>query len=188
MNDSTAVDTIARTTPAAAATSAAADIPMAIRVLRRLEPVVLALLGSPLHRLLSRDVLVLDYRGRRSGRRYRLPLSYVGDGDRLYLCTRPEGSRWWRNLRGGADVEILVRGRRRPARARVLEADSAEAIQALRRFLARNPQTARTLYNVPRGRDGGPSAEHLSREVLGSVVVRLELGAGACDGSDQKHK
>src|SRR5215467_8156276 len=80
-----------------------AHVPFSIRVLRRFNWLLLALLRSPLHGALSRDLIQLSYRGRRSGRQFALPLSYAEGGDRLYLCTR--NSRWWYNLRDGHPVE-----------------------------------------------------------------------------------
>ncbi len=157
--------------------AAAPAIPFPVRVLRRLRPLVAALLGSPLHGLLSRDVLLLGYAGRRSGRRYVLPLSYVEVGGALYLCTRPEGSDWWRNLRGGADVDLVWRGRAGRARASVLARDDEEAVDGLRAFLTRNPGTGRLLYHVEN--EGGlPREQDLRREVLRSVVVRLDRAGG----------
>lgn len=162
--------------PAAASFPPAAPVPISIRILRRLRPVVVGLLGSPLHGLLSRDVLLLTYRGRRSGRPYTLPLSYVAAAGGLYLCTRPEGSRWWKNLLGGPDVQLRHRGREVAARAVVLESGCVEARRALEAFVARNPRTGELLYQVRRGAGGRPNAADLDREVGGSVVVRLEVG------------
>ncbi|HEV7734007.1 MAG TPA: nitroreductase/quinone reductase family protein [Candidatus Binatia bacterium] len=145
-----------------------ANLPLAIRVLRRLKPVMLAVLGSPLHGVLSRDILALSYRGRRSGRTFTLPLSYVTIGEHLYLCTRD--SLWARNLRDEPAVEIVLRGRRVPATAHVLDSASEEALAGLRAFLGRNPHTGATLYDVRRG----PDESDLRREVLRSTVVRLD--------------
>lgn len=145
-----------------------ATLPLAIRLLRRLKPFMLGVLRSPLHSLLSRDLLVLTYRGRRSGRTFALPLSYVVLGEHLYLCTRD--SLWARNLQDEPTVEVVLRGRPVPATAHVLDPGSDEALAGLRAFLTRNPRTGATLYGVRRG----PDENDLRREVLRSTVVRLE--------------
>lgn len=161
---------------------AAAPIPLPIRILRRLQPLIAALLASPIHGLLSRDVLLLEYAGRKSGRHYELPLSYVGKGKVVYLCTRPEGSQWWRNLKNGADVRVRLRGRTMQARATILDPASAEALEGLRAFLARNPRTGEMLYHVSRGAAGQPDQADLEREVAASVVVRIEPGETGAQG------
>ncbi|MGH7789056.1 MAG: nitroreductase/quinone reductase family protein [Candidatus Binatia bacterium] len=158
--------------PIARAT-APVPVPLPIRILRRMRPAIAWLLSSPLHAVLSRDVLLLAYRGRTSGRRYELPLNYVEHGGRLYLCTHD--SRWWRNLRGGAPVELHLRGRRLQATPCVLASDSAEALDGLRAFLTRNPRTGALLYNVQNDAARRPLEGDLKREVRHSVVVRLEM-------------
>ncbi|MBI5504967.1 MAG: nitroreductase family deazaflavin-dependent oxidoreductase [Deltaproteobacteria bacterium] len=148
------------------------QVPFSIRVLRGMRPLIAALLASPLHGLLSRDVLLMTWIGRKSSRRYTLPLSYVEQGSKLYLCTRPEGSRWWRNLEGGAEVELTLRGRRVSAAATILDADSPEALEGLRAFVSRNPRTGEMLYHVAR-EGGAPRESDVRREVASSIVVRL---------------
>jgi hypothetical protein len=146
-------------------------VPLPVRILRRLKPVIVAILGSPLHGLMSRDILLLTWTGRRTGARHTLPLSYVRLGSRLYLCTRPEGSKWWLNLRGGTDVDLVLEGRPVRATATVLDRESEEALDGLRAFVTRNPGTGEMLYHVARG----PREADLLREVHASVVVRLDL-------------
>jgi hypothetical protein len=152
----------------------AEPIPFRIRILRATNPLIVRLLRSPLHRMGSRDLLVLTVIGRKSGRRYIQPLSYVERDGVLHCCTRPTASAWWKNLRGGADVEIVWRGRQLAARASILDPSSDEAHDGLRRFLARNPGTSKLLYHVGIGADGNPDAVDLAREVPRSVVVRIE--------------
>lgn len=154
-----------------AAKRAAHHIPVSIRVLRKLRPVVVGILRSPLHAVMSREVLLLTYTGRKSGARYTFPLSFVEKNSKLYLCTRPEGSKWWLNLRGGRDVDLRLRGRVVRATATVLERDSDEAFEGLRAFVTQNPTTGEMVYHIRRG----PNEEDLRREVTASVVVRIEV-------------
>lgn len=88
---------------------------------------VVALLRSRAHRVLSGALLLLTFRGCRTGRAYTLPLLYAREGDELLLVAlHPHGQSWWRNTRDGAEVELLLAGRRLRARAE-LEADPARA-------------------------------------------------------------
>lgn len=159
-----------------AATSRPAPVaektPLAILALRRLNLLMMAVLRSPLHGLLSSGLLLLEYTGRKTGIARRLPLSYVRHDGATYLCTRT--SLWVRNIRGGANVHATIRGRRTAMRARVVDPSSREALDALRAFVTANPQTGVNLYHVARGRDGRPVEADLEREVLASYVVRLD--------------
>ena len=71
-----------------------------------LNPVMRALLRSPLHHLVSKDFMVLSFTGRRSGKPYAVPVGYVQQANRLYFSCL---ARWWTNLPGTA-VTVRLRG------------------------------------------------------------------------------
>jgi deazaflavin-dependent oxidoreductase (nitroreductase family) len=82
---------------------------------------VVALLRSPAHRLLSGMVIELRYTGRRSGREFALPVQYVRDGDRLLLAVQDAPAKtWWRNFRTPQDVSVRLRGKIRHATAHIV--------------------------------------------------------------------
>ena len=87
---------------------------------------VLAVLRSPAHRLLSGMAIELRYTGRRSGRQYVLPVQYArADG---WLVVAPQGAEsktWWRNFRTPQPVTVRLRGRLREGTARVVQPGSA---------------------------------------------------------------
>jgi hypothetical protein len=87
---------------------------------RTANPVLAALLRSPLHGLASGRLALITVTGRRSGRRYTFPVGYERDGERVRIGVGwPDRKRWWRNLRGGAPVELRLRGRDYRGRAAV---------------------------------------------------------------------
>ena len=51
------------------------------RVLHLINPYVSAILRSPVHSLLSKQVLLLTYTGRKSGNPHTIPVGYIRDGD-----------------------------------------------------------------------------------------------------------
>ena len=102
-------------------------------------PLLRVVLSSPLHRPLSRTLLVLSYIGWRSGRRRATPVQYARFGDDLALvAARASHKSWWRNFRDPAPVTITLRGRRQRAVAEVLRGDERNA--ALSAFRARYPR------------------------------------------------
>ncbi len=74
---------------------------MASTAARFANTVPMLILRSPVHRLMSGRYAIIEFTGRKSGRRYATPIAYVRDGDRVLLST---DSPWWRNLKGGATV------------------------------------------------------------------------------------
>jgi F420H(2)-dependent quinone reductase len=93
-------------------------------VLHTINPVVRVLLSSPLHRVLSHKVMVLEVTGRRTGRRLSFPVGRYPRGDGTFLISA--GGRWRHNIRGGANVNVVLDGRRRAGYA-VLEENPQRA-------------------------------------------------------------
>ncbi len=149
-------------------------IPFRVKLLRASNPIIAWFLGSPLHRLVSRELLVLKFHGRKSGRPFSTPLSYVEVDGRLYLVTRRTVANWWRNMVGGAAVEIVWLGQKVSALATLLDSSSDEAQIGFRRFLAQNPGTASLLYQIEVGQEGQLADEDVRREIKESIIVRVE--------------
>jgi hypothetical protein len=130
-----------------------------------------ALLGSPLHRPLSRWFAVLAWTGRRSGRRYSTPVSYVRQGTTAWVTT---GDRWWHNLSGGAPVAIRIRGRWHEGRG-VAITDRLESHGQHSRLFGKHAWF-RLLAGIPRARGGGPDPAALDQALTaGRVLIRIEL-------------
>ncbi|KAK1178778.1 nitroreductase family deazaflavin-dependent oxidoreductase [Streptomyces sp. NBS 14/10] len=70
-------------------------------------------------------VLLLDHRGRKSGRRYTTPLLYMTDGlDIVVVASQsglPKHPQWYFNLCAHPDTHIQIRADRRPVRARTVD-------------------------------------------------------------------
>ncbi len=76
-------------------------------MMRVSNPVVRGLLRSPAGGPMRRQFMVLRFFGRKTGRRYDVPVvAHRLDGE-LYALT---DARWRNNCRGGADVEVTLDG------------------------------------------------------------------------------
>ena len=78
-------------------------------------PIVILLLRSPLHSIMDKSTILITFTGRKSGKTYTIPISYVRNGDTLMMISQREHS-WWKNLRGGAQVTLYLQGRTLKAR------------------------------------------------------------------------
>ena len=94
------------------------------RLVTLFNPVVRGLVGSPLHGVVDGALLVLHVVGRRTGRRYDIPVGYVDLDGRFVVVTQHA---WRANLRGGADVDVTWQGRRRQMHADLVEEPGAVA-------------------------------------------------------------
>jgi len=141
--------------------------------MRAINPLVSALLRSPAHRLLSGRVLLLTVTGRTSGRAYTFPVGYVREGDTLTILSGRHA--WWKNLRGGAPVAVLLEGRRRTGRAAVLE-DRAAVLSEVDHLVARyGVEGAGRRIGVALDGTPPPTGEDLAMALRGHAVIRLYL-------------
>lgn len=86
--------------------------------------------GRVMGRWFGGPVLLLETNGRKTGRRRVTPMVYLDQGERLIVMAinagAPKTPSWWLNLREMGESEVLVRGERRPVRARELEGEERE--------------------------------------------------------------
>jgi len=108
-----------------------------------LNPVMRGLLRSPLHGITSRNIGIVHFSGRKSGRKLSTPLSYTRDGNIVRLLSN-QSTRWWPNFRGdGVKVEMEIVRQRYPGTAILLEGDSEALREGVRRFIHALPRDAK---------------------------------------------
>ena len=140
-------------------------------ILRLWNPAMRRILESPIHWPLSRWFAILSWTGRKSGRRYTTPISYIREDSTAWVTT---GDRWWRNLSAGAPVRMRVAGRWHDATAKVVT-DRAESL-AIHERLFREHAWFRWLSGIPGHRSGGAQPGAVDRALRsGRVLVRIDL-------------
>jgi deazaflavin-dependent oxidoreductase (nitroreductase family) len=140
------------------------------RIMKLVNVPMRQMLALPFRTPLSSRLMLVLHVGRRTGRTYRQPVSYVRDGDVLLT---PGGGRWTRNLRDGEPVELRLGGRRRVGRPELV-GDPDEVERMLRRMLQANPGLARYIPFI--GRDGSLDDAALRTAVdNGFRIVRWRL-------------
>src|SRR5574342_35500 len=90
------------------------------------KPMMVWLLKSPLHGMISRGTMLVTVTGRKSGRSISTPTNYLRDGSTLWVISWRD-RKWWRNLRGGANVRVLLAGKSLEGRGQVIEVERAVA-------------------------------------------------------------
>jgi deazaflavin-dependent oxidoreductase (nitroreductase family) len=151
------------------------------RMLNRLvEPRIRAGWASP--RLVPGGLIVLETRGRQTGRRSRVPLAAIRiDGHVLVSTFRGNRSEWVRNLSAHPNVRYWLRGRPRQARALVISTRhhqrGGEELPAAVRWLVRllMPYTyAGWAFAVlaPHLRSGGTASAHQRRTLAERVSAQ----------------
>jgi hypothetical protein len=142
-----------------------------------INPFIKLILRSPLHGWMSASVLLITYRGRMSGREFTLPVQYAQDGNRIYIVPGfAEKKNWWRNLKGGADVQVTLKGQAKPGRGILLERETdVEAIhKGFGLYLKQFPSLAK-MHNVRIEADGRFNSGDLSKAAEGVVMIEVTL-------------
>jgi uncharacterized protein YndB with AHSA1/START domain len=141
----------------------------------RLNPLVVRLLRSPLHHLIGGGLMLITVTGRRTGRRYTIPVGYQRDGDVLHvLVSKARRKQWWRNFRDATPLEVELHGARFAAAGVVVEPSSARFFAVVEATLRRLPMLARQ-FGIVWDPSAGLDAEQrdvLSREVALVAITR----------------
>jgi deazaflavin-dependent oxidoreductase (nitroreductase family) len=129
--------------------------------------VMLGVLRTPgLSQLAGGRLVVLNIVGRKSGRKYTIPVAYTKDKDDLLVGT-PFG--WGRNLRTGEPVEIRLKGRLRQADVRVYT-DEADVVDLYTAMTKAN-KTFADFNRVGFDANGNPKSEDLHAAWAGGARV-----------------
>jgi hypothetical protein len=145
------------------------DAPPPKIALRFVNPVLKAVLCSPLHRPLSRKLMLLTVTGRKSGRRCTVPVGRHQSPDGTFVLSA--GGNWRHNLHGGADVAVTLDGRKRAAHA-ALEEDPQRAAEVFKTLLDRaGPRALGVKVNV----DSPPTVDDIRPALADRGVAYLRL-------------
>jgi deazaflavin-dependent oxidoreductase (nitroreductase family) len=129
-----------------------------------------AVLRSPLHPLMSKKYLLLSFTGRKSGKKYTTPMSYIREADSLLMTT---DSPWWKNLRGEATVTVRVEGHEHEGIGEAVT-QHAEVVRVLGRLLDAQPGYGKYI-GLKSGRAGQVDSTELETVAEDRIVVRVLL-------------
>lgn len=140
-------------------------LPLPATSVKIANPPLSALLRSPLHRMVDGGLLLLRFHGRRSGREFQIPVAYHDLDGVITILT---GRTWRLNMRGGADVDVVLKGRWVKARAELVE-DPCEVARVYRSVLEGmgGPKRARRIGLALKEPSEMPSLEDMEHALSG---------------------
>ncbi len=141
-----------------------------------INPIVGALLRSPLHGWMSHNTMLLEFSGRKSGERYSTPVTYL-ERDGCVHCFTDRTGVWWRNLQHGAEVRMTLRGEAVAGKSSVVTDGGAEMQRALGDFLRGAPRDA-SYAGVELDAAGEPRADQLAEAAGRLAWIRIEPAHG----------
>ena len=138
-------------------------------MLRVVNPTVSLLIQTPLFGNLRKQMMVVSFNGRKSGRRYSIPLSaHVIDND-LYALS---GASWKQNFRGGAAARVAYDGKTTAMRGELIRDRSTVADLYQRCAQGYGVQRAQRMLGLKFRKRRIPTLDEFTE-----AVDRLHLGA-----------
>jgi len=146
---------------------------------RRIQARVMGVLNVPMRVLLRLPfptplggrLMLVSFTGRKTGKAYQQPVSYVQQGDTLLT---PGGGKWKWNLQDGQPVRIRLRGRDVLARPELIK--DPDEIERLLAVMAAANSSVNAFVGIPKGPDGRLDRGRLETAVsYGFRIVRWHL-------------
>ena len=136
-----------------------------------LNPIMKMILKSSIHKVVSDGILIIIFKGIKTGKEYSTPISYFLENGTIYCFTHAQ---WWRNLADGAEVKVRLKGQDTVGFAQAEAEDIAQKASVMRKMVIAKPQEA-GFYNVTFDLDGNPVEEEVIRGAEEAVLIRISL-------------
>ena len=130
-----------------------------------------SLLRSPFHGLLSKEMMLITFTGRKSGKQFTTPVTMISEGQWVKFFT---SNPWYKNLVGGAPVKLLIAGRERAGHATVSD-DSATLLRETKAFLAERGLKNAFRLGLELDPKSPPTDSDLNRMLSGRALVAVTL-------------
>ena len=137
---------------------------------------VKAIVNSPLHPLLGESLAVITVEGRRTGKRYSVPIGVRRQDDAFTAISHRVNRTWWRNLRGGRLAKLRVSGRQYSVGGEIVERREdvvAGLTSYLMHFSGRSRKINANYFGIRLDADGQPNKEDLERAAGERVIIRF---------------
>lgn len=126
-------------------------------------------LRTPLHVFLG-DTMLITVTGCRTGKKYSTPVGFYRENGYLWVLTSRDRT-WWRNVKNGADITLLFKGKTLEAFAEA-ELDEKAVETQLADYIRHIPMAARSMGI--RMENNVPNAEDIRRVAKDRLFVRIK--------------
>jgi hypothetical protein len=142
------------------------------RLLRVINPILRSVLRTPLAGPAREQMMVVSFTGRKTGRRFSIPLSAHRIDNDLYAIT---SAGWKHNFRDGADAEVLHKGKTTAMRGELISDPAVVAGLCKRAAESYGVKRAQLMMGL-KFRDGRvPTLEEFREAVERDRIVAIKL-------------
>ena len=140
---------------------------------RIVNPLVVLIARSPIHLLVSTQILVTQFNGRKSGNPYRVPVSFHKD-ENTYTCVTLRSNLWWKNLIALERTDIWLNGRLVNVQLE-LEYEDDEVVKSNLRHLVSGNAIDAFFAKVKLNKDGSPDEKSLEDAAKLHAVLKFRV-------------
>ncbi len=141
-------------------------------LLRAVNPILGFLLGTPLAGPMRKQLMVLNFTGRKTGRQFSLPLSAHVIDNELYALT---GAGWKQNFRGGAPAQVVYDGKKTAMRGELIRDREVVTDLFLRCAQSYGPKRAQRMMGLKFRDPRIPTPEEFAEAVDRLKLVAVKL-------------
>jgi len=138
-----------------------------------INPFVALLARSPFHFMISHQLLIIQFEGRKSGKRYLVPVSYHNHGS-SYTCVTLRSNIWWRNLKELSHTKIWLKGKLIDAQVDLEFKNNLVVENTLRDLVTKNRVDA-YFAKIKLTKNGDPDLEDLAKAAKLHTVLRFTV-------------
>ncbi|MEL1231223.1 MAG: hypothetical protein VXA26_07905 [Candidatus Neomarinimicrobiota bacterium] len=138
---------------------------------RFINPFVRVILKSPIHFILSHQILLFRVIGRKSKKIYEIPASYAHINDAL-VCVTLRENLWWKNFIDIEDQDIYFKGKKINKKISINFSDDNFVRTKLKELIEHNPIDA-FFAGVKLDRNKVPNSEDLDKAAKLHTVIIL---------------
>ena len=138
-----------------------------------INPFVALLARSPLHFIISHQILVIKFEGRKSRKNYLVPVSYHQHAS-SYTCVTLRSNIWWRNLKEITHTQIWLKGKLRDAQINI-EFNNDRVVESALRDLVTNNKVDAYFAKIKLDKDGSPYTDDLMNAAKLHTVLKFTV-------------
>ncbi|MDB4243327.1 hypothetical protein N9861_04680 [Gammaproteobacteria bacterium] len=140
---------------------------------RIVNPLVVLIARSPIHLLVSTQILVTQFNGSKSGNPYRVPVSFHKD-ENTYTCVTLRSNLWWKNLIDLDRTDIWLNGKLVNVQLE-LEYEDDEVVKSNLRHLVSGNAIDAFFAKVKLNKDGSPDEKSLEDAAKIHTVLKFRV-------------
>jgi hypothetical protein len=118
-------------------------------------------------------VLVIQFKGRKSGKQYLVPVSYH-EHESSYTCVTLRSNIWWRNLKEVSHTKIWLKGTLKNAQID-LEFNNDQIVESTLRDLVTNNRVDAYFAKIKLNKDGSPDSDDLIQAGKIHTVLKFTI-------------